>query len=77
MIEDLLKEHEQIRKGVIRLEGNVGLSKILFDLGDLFERHIRREERELFPIFESHVAPAEAERVKGQIERVLANRNLK
>jgi len=27
---------------------------VIFDLGDLLERHIRREERELFPLFEQH-----------------------
>ncbi len=47
------------------------LPKALFDLGDILERHIRREERELFPLFEHYVPPAEAEQAKGEIERIL------
>jgi len=72
LVEDLLREHEQMRRGVSHLEEGAGLSKILFDLGDLLERHIRREERELFPLFESHVPAVQAEEVKGKIERALA-----
>lgn len=77
LVEDLLEEHAQIRKGAGSLEGDSGLSKILFDLGDLLERHIRCEERELFPLFENHVAVAEAERVKEEIEKILGARNPK
>lgn len=77
LIDDLIKEHEQIRKGVGRLEGEASLSKILFDLGDLLERHIRREERELFPLFENHVAPADAERIKEEIGKILSGRKPK
>lgn len=71
LVEDLLREHEQIRQGVTHLADG-GVSKILFDLGDLLERHIRREERELFPLFESRVPAVQAEEVKGKIEKVLA-----
>ncbi len=74
LVEDLLEEHEEIRKGAVRLEGKTDLAKILFDLGDLLERHIRKEERELFPLFETFVTPAEAERVNRDIERILKNR---
>lgn len=70
-IEDLLREHGQIREQVERLEEKTTLSKALFDFGDLLERHIRREERELFPIFENQVAPAAAKRVGQEIEKVL------
>ncbi|MBI4487483.1 MAG: hemerythrin domain-containing protein [Deltaproteobacteria bacterium] len=76
LMEDLLKEHEQIRKGVGRLEGDASLSKILFDLGDLLERHIRREERELFPLFESRVPAVQAEEAKGRIEKILLARDV-
>ncbi|MFQ5903165.1 MAG: hemerythrin domain-containing protein [Candidatus Binatia bacterium] len=71
LVEDLLGEHEQIRNWARRLEGNTDLAKILFDLGDLLERHIRREERELFPLFESHVTAAEAEGLQREIKRIL------
>ena len=74
ILEDLIEEHKQIRSQVARLEEKAGLSKILFDRGDLLERHIRREERELFPLFENHVDEAGAERAKKEIERVLKAR---
>ena len=77
MVEDLIEEHKQIREQVVRLEEKAGLSKMLFDLGDLLERHIRREERELFPIFEDRVAAADAGRVRKEIETILGTRNPK
>ena len=51
MTADLLHEHEQIRQGITSLDQKFELPKALFDLGDILERHIRREERELFPLF--------------------------
>ncbi|OGP28063.1 MAG: hypothetical protein A2038_03185 [Deltaproteobacteria bacterium GWA2_57_13] len=77
LIEELLKEHEWIRDGADRLQESSSLAKLLFDLGDLLERHIRREERELFPLFESRVTPAEAEKLKVEIEKILAGRDRK
>ena len=62
MIGELLRDHEQIRHAVAQLKTSEGLAKIIFDLGDLLERHIRREERELFPLFEQHIQESEAER---------------
>lgn len=77
MVEDLIEEHRQLRNEMARLEEKEKLSKALFDLGDLLERHIRREERELFPLFENRVGAAEAERVKEEIEKILGVRNPK
>lgn len=71
LIEALLEEHRQICIGVGRLAEKTIRSKVFFDLGDLLERHIRREERELFPLFEK-VAAAEAEKIKEEIEKILA-----
>ena len=77
LIEELLKEHEWIRDAAGRLEEGSYMAKLLFDLGDLLERHIRCEERELFPLFESRVTPAEAEKLKVEIEKILAGRDRK
>lgn len=71
LIEGLLKEHEKIRAVVQILETGRGLSRSLFDLGDLLERHIRREERELFLLFEQRVGDAEAKRIGEAIEKIL------
>lgn len=40
--------------------------------GDLFERHIRCEERELFPFYEAHIPEAEAARLGAAITRLTA-----
>ena len=77
MVEELIKEHEQIHQEVGRLEEKAGLSKTLFDLGDLLERHIRREERELFPLFENRASATEAERAGKEIEKILGSGNPK
>lgn len=77
ILEALLREHVQIRESVARLEEDSSLGKLLFDLGDLLERHIRKEERELFPLFESRATPAQAEKLKAEIEKILALRDRK
>src|SRR5678816_2603823 len=53
LLDELLGQHEQFRQAVPKLEAGSGLAKFIFDVGDLLERHIRREERELFPLFET------------------------
>jgi iron-sulfur cluster repair protein YtfE (RIC family) len=72
MVDELIGQHEQIRKAVPQLEAGTGLAKLIFDLGDLLERHIRKEERELFPLFEQHVEGLKAEAVGSEIKTVMA-----
>ena len=74
LIDELLRDHEQMRAAAHRLEGEKGPAKILFDLGDLLERHIRREERELFPLFEERVASSGAGDVERKIAEILKGR---
>jgi|SRR5713226_1568734 len=69
LVEDLIEDHRRMRGSAEMLAESPDLAKILFDFGDLLERHIRREERELFSIFEKHVTQEEAERVKKEIEK--------
>ena len=71
MIDELLRDHGQIRQAIPQLEGETGLAKLLFDLGDLLERHIRKEERELFPLFEQHVDSRQAETAGEEIKKIL------
>ena len=63
LIADLVREHETVRLATAKLESTAGLGKVIFDLGDLLERHIRREERELFPLFEQHAAVIDADTI--------------
>ena len=74
LIDELLKDHEQLRKWEGCLEEDKGPAKVLFDLGDLLERHIRREEREFFPIFENLAAQVDAERIGKEIKEILETR---
>jgi iron-sulfur cluster repair protein YtfE (RIC family) len=71
MIDELLRDHAAIRAAIPRLYDTAGLSKLLFDLGDLLERHVRKEERELFPVFEAHAGEIDADAIRVDVERAL------
>ena len=71
MIDELVRNHAQIRQAIPQLEAGTGLAKLIFDLGDLLERHIRKEERELFPLFEQYVEGGKSERAGVEIKRIL------
>jgi len=71
MIEELTKDHERMRSATAELEKRTGLGKLIFDVGDLLERHIRREERELFPLFEERIGAEEAAAVGEKIKQIL------
>lgn len=71
ILRELLLEHQEIRKAIPKLQAEAGLGKIIFDLGDLLEGHIRKEERELFPLFEKHADRFDAEAVGEQIKNIL------
>ncbi len=73
IINQLLREHQEIRSAITNLEAETGLGKVIFDLGDLLERHIRKEERELFPLFEQHANRFDAAAVGEQIRTILAS----
>jgi hemerythrin-like domain-containing protein len=71
IIDELKVEHDEIRRAVPQLETGIGTAKLIFDLGDLLERHIRKEERELFPLFERHVEKTRAESIEAELKAVL------
>jgi iron-sulfur cluster repair protein YtfE (RIC family) len=71
MIDDLLDDHETIRQAIPQLEKESGLGKLLFDLGDLLERHIRKEERELFPLLEQHAGELDVDSLADEICQTL------
>ena len=71
LLDELLSQHKQLRQAIPKLQAGSGLAKLIFDLGDLLERHIRKEERELFPLFEAHVDAARAESVGAELKRIL------
>jgi iron-sulfur cluster repair protein YtfE (RIC family) len=71
LIDELNGDHERMRDLMPRLEREEGLAKSLFDLGDLLERHIRKEERELFPAYEERVAADRAEALGAEMKKIL------
>ena len=74
LLDQLARDHRQIRDAISQLDGEVALGKLVFDLGDLLERHIRKEERELFPLFEQHIGETGAETVGDEIKKILEAR---
>jgi iron-sulfur cluster repair protein YtfE (RIC family) len=73
MIEELARQHDQLSQMMAQIETGTGLAKLIFDLGDLLERHIRKEERELFPLFEAQADGAQAELIGAQLKERLAS----
>ena len=71
LLDELLGQHEQLRQAVPQLDAGSGLAKLIFDLGDLLERHIRKEEREIFPLFEAHIDAPQAEMIGVELKKIL------
>jgi hemerythrin-like domain-containing protein len=71
LLDELLGQHEQLRQAVLQLEAGSGLAKVIFDLGDLLEGHIRKEERELFSLFEAHIDATQAETIGVELKKIL------
>lgn len=74
IVDQLLREHRQLGDAVAHLDADSGLGKLVFDFGDLLERHIRKEERELFPLFEQHIGEAAAAAAGAEIKKLLEAR---
>jgi hemerythrin-like domain-containing protein len=74
MLNTLTAEHSEMRTQVANLAhalaDEVSLQTKLKAFGDVLERHIRREERELFPLYEANIPEAEATRIGGEIARL-------
>ncbi len=71
LLDELMRDHEAFRQAVKNLIAGTALSKLIFDIGDLLERHIRKEERELFPLFEKYVDSERAGKLGEDIKRTL------
>jgi iron-sulfur cluster repair protein YtfE (RIC family) len=74
MLDQLVRDHQQLHRAMPQLEAGVGLAKLIFDLGDLLERHIRKEERELFPLFEAHVDAKKADEAGVRMKELLGTK---
>ncbi len=71
IIDELVRQHDEIRRAMPELEAGASLAKLMFDLADLLERHIRKEERELFPLFERNLNADQAESAGKALKQIL------
>jgi hemerythrin-like domain-containing protein len=57
VLKDLVEEHRKLRRIAARLRASkvAGLRDALGQFADLLESHIRKEERQLFPLYEKQV----------------------
>jgi hemerythrin-like domain-containing protein len=65
----MLEEHLKIRRGALRAAAAKASIEELAELGQLLDDHVRFEERELFPMIEAALAPADLSRLAIAIER--------
>jgi hemerythrin-like domain-containing protein len=76
LLDLLISEHREVQTQVQQLAQASGDDTILptqlKTFGELLEHHIRREERELFPLYEACMPEAEAARLGEDIARLLA-----
>ena len=74
MLDTLVAEHNEMRAQVENLAqastDEATLRTRLEAFGDLLERHIRREERELFPLYEANISAVDAARIGKDIARI-------
>lgn len=64
----LLDEHRELAAMAAGLDAN---PERLGAFADLLERHIRCEERELFGVYQDHVAPETRDSVEADVRRIL------
>ncbi|HKA52662.1 MAG TPA: hemerythrin domain-containing protein [Candidatus Binatia bacterium] len=74
MLNTLVAEHGEMRAQVETLAhaspDDVTLQTRLKAFADLLERHIRREERGLFPLYEAHISEVDAALIGKDIARI-------
>ncbi len=66
LIDEIISEHRKIDKLVSELKSENDCVQILDELGNLLDNHIRKEERELFPMIQNILTDAELEKLNGK-----------
>lgn len=74
MISEIISEHRKMESLVKELENTIKLEDLLDELGQLLEKHIRKEERELFVEIEKNLSDSEFSFLS---EKISASRNNK
>ena len=77
LLDQLIQEHATMRELVNHIDQQLPdgpqLKVLLTSFGTLLERHIRCEERGLFPVYEAYVSEAEATRIERAIFQVIGD----
>jgi hemerythrin-like domain-containing protein len=75
LLGDLLREHRDLERLAARLAGTEisELAAALNEFADLLERHIRKEERQLFPLYESQTWTELSAEVQRAIKHVIGD----
>ena len=77
LLDQLIQEHTAIQSLVEQIDQQPAdaaqLANLLSSFGDLLERHIRCEERQLFPVYEAHISAAEASRIEQAIFQAIGD----
>lgn len=77
LISELLEEHRYINSLIEKLEHEKDKEEILDKLGYLLESHIRKEERQLFPMVQENILPELLEKIGKEIESNRGSENEK
>ena len=72
LVTTLLKQHRQMEGLIVRISTAQAdaLPRLLVELGVVLEDHIRKEERSLFPIFETEMLSDTSSRVGEELQRL-------
>jgi len=75
LLDELVSEHRKLEAIAARLDGAeiANLVDVLGEFADLLESHIRKEERELFPLYETQMSLEMAADVGQEINGIIGN----
>lgn len=68
MINEIVDEHRTMEKLVNEIENTIELENVLDEFGWLLEKHIRKEERNLFPAIEEILSEGELSELKTKLK---------
>ena len=64
LAEEISTEHEQLTAAFLSLVNETNLEQALNSLGEYLDKHIRKEERQLFPLIERHCSEKQLIEIK-------------
>jgi len=68
LFEEIIAEHQQIKKLITKLESNDDVEDTMDEIGYLLESHIRKEERKLFPLIQNLLSDEELIHLENKLQ---------